>query len=804
MLDKDEERLKKEAKKLKGFPKDAKDLAGRLGLEPYETNYWMVDYDRMNELAAYGGFPKRYHHWRWGMKYDSQKKRSDHGLGKIYELVVNDNPSHAFLQESNGPADQKLVVTHVEGHSDFFKNNQWYKKSGEPNAADMLSRHADRIDEYLRDPKIDNEELEEFIDAVLCVEDLINQHKPYHEVYQEMEEEEDSDMEEDQMEQFRESIENLDLEDHLKEDLYDKIEDEEGEEPDKDQKEWRDFLAYAQKNGKTYNEETGQAEDMEEWQKDIIGILRKEAYYFAPQQMTKIMNEGWATYWHTKMMSDVGMADIDEIVDYADSTSGVVSDNGDQLNPYSLGLELWEYVENKANRREVIKHLLEVEGITKDNLYDKVDFEEVYDHLQPREELLQAGFENLEDLESIEEKYIDQENLERAKKIKSLLEDENTISEITDRTIEVLEESQEEDPEQLKSRLFDGLEDYLDQELQEEIFRKLVTTYLTEEEDLDIDDPIQDFEGEDIFTKMLGSNGHTKEIIEAYTDTEQYKIKNLVKSSIRGSLDIDRYPWKLLTFEGTAEKYYSLAEEGNDFLEKKNLDEVEDIARIHVEDDSKYNDIEEALSEVDKTKGWRKMRENMEIKNDVMFIDEYITQEFVDQNGYYTSENIPTEKGHMPVVTSVDAEDVKKKLALKLINGGKPTVKVQDGNYKNRKALLLAHDYNGIPLDIGQAMQVLDRSMPLLWGRETYLKTIVQDWDIEQTTEVAQEAEKDMRFGMEPDLEGKLPRPEEQGLMLGHDGKEILEPQELSDEEVEDIKAEEVDYNTIPEELFEN
>jgi hypothetical protein len=77
----------------------------------------------MNEIAAYGGFPSRYPHWRFGMEYEQLAKSYEYGLSKIYEMVINNNPSYAYLLEGNSLTEQKLVMGHVYGHVDFFKNN---------------------------------------------------------------------------------------------------------------------------------------------------------------------------------------------------------------------------------------------------------------------------------------------------------------------------------------------------------------------------------------------------------------------------------------------------------------------------------------------------------------------------------------------------------------------------------------------------------------------------------------------------------------------------------------------------------
>src|ERR1700683_1295264 len=88
------------------------------GLDFLPVIFEMVDYDQMNEIAAYGGFPTRYPHWRFGMEYEGLSKRYAYGLSKIYEMVINNNPCYAYLLEANEMVDQKIVMAHVYGHCD--------------------------------------------------------------------------------------------------------------------------------------------------------------------------------------------------------------------------------------------------------------------------------------------------------------------------------------------------------------------------------------------------------------------------------------------------------------------------------------------------------------------------------------------------------------------------------------------------------------------------------------------------------------------------------------------------------------
>ena len=88
---------------------------------------------------------------------------------------------------------------------------------------------------------------------------------------------------------------------------------------------------------------------LKRWQRDVLNVIRDEAMYFAPQGQTKIMNEGWATYWHTKMMTSHILSDS-EVIDYADHHSGTVHMTPGRLNPYKLGVELWRHIEERWDK----------------------------------------------------------------------------------------------------------------------------------------------------------------------------------------------------------------------------------------------------------------------------------------------------------------------------------------------------------------------------------------------------------------------------------------------------------------------
>ena len=112
-------RLEEQRLKIHAYAQD-------FGLDFYDTIFEYVNFEEMSMIASYGGFPTRYPHWKFGMEYEQLAKSYKYGLSRIYELVINNDPSYAYLLKSNTDTDQKLVMAHVYGHVDFFKNNSTF------------------------------------------------------------------------------------------------------------------------------------------------------------------------------------------------------------------------------------------------------------------------------------------------------------------------------------------------------------------------------------------------------------------------------------------------------------------------------------------------------------------------------------------------------------------------------------------------------------------------------------------------------------------------------------------------------
>src|SRR5436190_1945317 len=254
------------------------------GLDFYETIFEVVDADDLNEIAAYGGFPTRYPHWSFGMQYEELKKGYDYGLSKIYEMVINNDPCYAYLMRCNHTVDQKLVMAHVYGHCDFFKNNAYFGHTTRK-MMDEIANHAARIRHYVS--RFGEDEVEAFMDK--CMSNA------------------DDPAAEAAAQRFKAKPY---MADYINPPGAIRAEDEEQKKqaaqraakfPDHPEKDVLLFLI--------------EHAPMKNWQRDILSIVRDEAYYFYPQAQTKILNEGWACIRASeRVLTDCGLLTIGDIV----------------------------------------------------------------------------------------------------------------------------------------------------------------------------------------------------------------------------------------------------------------------------------------------------------------------------------------------------------------------------------------------------------------------------------------------------------------------------------------------------------
>ncbi|MCK6527734.1 SpoVR family protein [Myxococcota bacterium] len=336
---------------LKALQAEVRAHAKEVGLDFFEVVFELLDYQEMSMLAAYGGFPTRYPHWRFGMEYEQLSKGYAYGLQKIYEMVINTDPCYAYLLNCNMMTDQKLVMAHVYAHCDFFKNNLFFAHTNR-RMIDEMANHATRVRRYV--DRYGQEKVESFIDTCLSVENLIDPHgsairrrpdRTDPPVPREDGEDGDDDGETDlpQAAGFKLRSERSYMDSYINPPGIILKQQEEAwkasqEPPGFPEAPERDVLRFILENA-----------PLRGWEQDVLEIVRKEALYFAPQAQTKIMNEGWATFWHTRMMTGK-LATGAEIVDYADHHSGTVAMSPGSLNPYKLGVELLRDVEERWNK----------------------------------------------------------------------------------------------------------------------------------------------------------------------------------------------------------------------------------------------------------------------------------------------------------------------------------------------------------------------------------------------------------------------------------------------------------------------
>jgi stage V sporulation protein R len=248
----------------------------RFGLDPFPVRFEIVPASVMYEIGSYA-LPGRYSHWTFGKAYHRQKMMYDFGLSKIYEVVINSNPSYAFLLETNSITQNKMVIAHVLGHVDFFKNNVYFSKTNR-RMVDEAAIHARRMSEY--EFTYGRKVVEEFLDALLSIEEHVDPN-----LFIRKESRNANERARDEQGKRREGrYDDLFAKDELAENASESGKDEKGKlQPDHALPE-KDIVYYLMKHSPI----------LEDWQRDVMAMIHEEMAYFIPQMQTKIMNEGWA------------------------------------------------------------------------------------------------------------------------------------------------------------------------------------------------------------------------------------------------------------------------------------------------------------------------------------------------------------------------------------------------------------------------------------------------------------------------------------------------------------------------------
>lgn len=308
-------------------------LAARFGLEFHPVDFEAVPATFMMEIAVYG-LPVRMPHWSFGVRYISQLIQHRMGHSRIFEVVFPGNPGRAYLAAGNGLAENVLVLAHVLGHADFSRNNMLFRRSQEQVGMQIVERaasHAQQIARAIEEHGA--ERVEAVLDAALALEQHIDVDQPLvRPPYPEYAISPAALADDD----FRRRYAALDPDPGDQHSLLRKR----APVPPFPEKDLLWFIAHY-------------APELEGWERDVFLAVREESTYFYPVFATQIMNEGWASYWHARLLRESDFLPQDLYVDAIKCHSDVVRPvaSGEQValsvNPYHLGFSMWEKVVEK-------------------------------------------------------------------------------------------------------------------------------------------------------------------------------------------------------------------------------------------------------------------------------------------------------------------------------------------------------------------------------------------------------------------------------------------------------------------------
>lgn len=300
-------------KELTQWNKKIEELVDEIGLTCYDQDFELCSYEEMLCYEAYVGMPSHYPHWSYGKTYDRLKSFYKYNLvGLPYEMVINADPCIAYLMRDNSLLLQILTMAHVYGHNDFFKNNRLFKRDTRAELTiEVFKVHANRVREYIQDPSIGSEKVEKILDAAhalrlqTCRNGLPKQ------------------------------LDKKQLAKETQEAVPQRFEE--------------DLLGFLAECGK-----------LSEWERDLVYIVREEALYFMPQIETKIMNEGWASYWHYQLLNQLDLPQS-LYLEFLQRHNLVVRPFTGQINPYFVGFKMFEYLDKQPDGRNMIMNIRQAE-----------------------------------------------------------------------------------------------------------------------------------------------------------------------------------------------------------------------------------------------------------------------------------------------------------------------------------------------------------------------------------------------------------------------------------------------------------
>lgn len=307
-------------------------LAQSYGLDYFPVQFEQVPPSFMMEVAVYG-LPVRMPHWSFGVRYIYQLIQHRMGHSHIFEVVIPGNPGHAYLADTNRETENILVTAHVLGHADFSKNNLLFRRVQEQagyHIVEQAANHAQRITEAIE--KHGMEAVERVLDAAFALEQHIDIHQDLRRArYADLPAAPVSTPTANTL-GFRDRFAHLpgSAAAPARAPTHAPI-------PPSPESDLLWFIAHY-------------APDLEGWERDILLAVREESFYFQPIFACQIMNEGWASYWHARLLREARFLPSELYVDAIKTHSDVVRPYAGeaqvslQVNPYHLGFCLWEHI----------------------------------------------------------------------------------------------------------------------------------------------------------------------------------------------------------------------------------------------------------------------------------------------------------------------------------------------------------------------------------------------------------------------------------------------------------------------------
>ena len=295
------------------------ELADSKGLDWFPITYEICDYLSMIGHMSYHGMPTHYDHWSFGKAFERTHTMYNMGMeGLPYELIINSNPSIAYLMRENPMYLQVLIMAHCVGHSDFFKNNRMFANTRPDSVVARFRSAKKRIKSYIEDPTIGIEEVEEVLDAAHALQFQTNRYGHTRKTHDEL------------FNKYKDLVKKD--EDGIYHDLdINKV----PLEPD------YDILGFISEH----------SPNLPDWKQDIIDIIRDSASYFRPQIQTKIMNEGWASYWHYTMCHELNLP-AEWHLPFIKTHNQVIRPHIGGLNPYHVGFTIFQDIFEKHGAEE--------------------------------------------------------------------------------------------------------------------------------------------------------------------------------------------------------------------------------------------------------------------------------------------------------------------------------------------------------------------------------------------------------------------------------------------------------------------